>query len=100
MGKVIFSIQYDVFPAKRNDYLNLIRELKTLISAEGLESYSVYEKKNKANSFEEVYIFSSEESYESFDDIQNERIDILMSKLSDLITENSQKYTTLHEVVV
>lgn len=100
MGKVIFSIQYDVFPAKRNDYLNIVRELKTLVASEGLESYSVFEKKNKANSFEEVYIFSSEDAYEAFDDNQNERIDILMSKLSDLITENSQKYTTLYEVVV
>lgn len=100
MGKVIFSIQYDVFPAKRDDYLGIVRELKSLITSEGLESYSVYEKKNKANSFEEVYIFSTPEAYEAFDDDQNERIDILMSKLSDLITENSQKYTTLYEVVV
>ncbi|MEI7812528.1 MAG: hypothetical protein WCJ01_08895 [Ignavibacteria bacterium] len=100
MGKVIFSIQYDVIPSKREDYLNIARELKALVTSEGLESYSVFEKKNKANSFEEVYIFANNASYEAFDDNENERIDLLMSKLSDLITENSTKYTTLHEVVV
>ncbi|MGE5432826.1 MAG: antibiotic biosynthesis monooxygenase [Syntrophomonadaceae bacterium] len=99
MAKVIFSIQYEVIPTKRDEYLNIMRELKTLVSSNGLLSYSVYEKKNKANSFEEVYTFESDEAYEAFDDNQNERIDILMSKLSDLIKDNSTKYTTMYEVL-
>ncbi|HEX2983146.1 MAG TPA: hypothetical protein VHO28_06345 [Ignavibacteriales bacterium] len=99
MAKVIFSIQYDIYPSKRNDYIGIVKELKNLVSAEGLESYSVYEKKNKENSFEEVYIFASEEAYEKFEDIQNERIDILMTKLSDLIKDNSTKYTRMSEVI-
>lgn len=99
MAKVIFSIQYEVVPTKRDEYFNIMRELKTLVSSNGLLSYSVYEKKNKQNSFEEVYTFESDEAYEAFDDNQNERIDILMSKLSDLIKENSTKYTTMYEVM-
>jgi quinol monooxygenase YgiN len=99
MAKVIFSIQYDIIPSNREDYLTVVRELKTLIKANGLLSYSVFEKKNKQNSFEEVYIFESDQAYEEFDDIQDERIDILMSKLSDLIKDNSTKYTTLNEVL-
>ncbi|MCU7503212.1 MAG: hypothetical protein HF314_09070 [Ignavibacteria bacterium] len=99
MAKVIFSIQYEVIPAKRDEYLNIMRELKTLVSSNGLLSYSVYEKKNKTNSFEELYTFENDEAYEAFDDNQNERIDILMSKLSDLIKENSTKYTTMYEVL-
>lgn len=98
MAKVIFSIQYDIIPSKRDDYLNIMRELKSLVKADGLESYTLYEKKNK-NSFEEVYVFSSNDAFEAFDDNQNERIDILMSKLSDLIEDNSTKYTTMHEVI-
>lgn len=98
MSKVIFSIRYNIFPEKRNEYLDIIRELKTLVKADGLESYSVYEQKNKPNNFEEVYIFQSEEAFENFDDNQDERIDILMTKLSDLIKEQSTQYTTLIEV--
>jgi len=99
MGKVIFSIQYEILPNNREDYFTVVRELKTLIKANGLLSYSVFEKKNKQNSFEEVYIFESDQAYEEFDDIQDERIDILMSKLSDMIKDNSTKYTTLHEIL-
>lgn len=98
MGKVIFSIKYEIIPDRREDYLDVIRELKTLVSAEGLEDYSAYEQKNKKNNFEEVYIFESEQAYEDFDDNQDERVDILMTKLSDMIKQQSTNYSTLFEV--
>lgn len=98
MGKVIFSIKYEIIPDKREEYLDVMRELKTLVNAEGLENYSAYEQKNKKNSFEEVYIFESNEAYENFDDNQDERVDILMTKLSDMIKQQSTNYSTLFEV--
>ena len=98
MSKVIFSIRYNVFPEKREEYLDVVRELKNLVRADGLENYSVFEQKNKPNSFEEIYIFKSKESYENFEDNTDERIDILMTKLSDMIKEQSTQYTTLFEV--
>ncbi len=98
MAKVIFSIRYNIIPQKREEYLGVVKELKSIIKAEGLESYSVYEQKNKANSFEEVYVFSNQEAYENFDDNADERIDILMTKLSDMIKEQSTQYSTLIEV--
>ena len=98
MSKVIFSIRYNVYPERRQEYLDVVRELKNIVKADGLESYSVFEQKNKANNFEEIYIFSSLDAFESFDDNQDERIDILMTKLSDMIKEQSTQYTTLVEV--
>jgi len=98
MNKVIFSIRYNVFPERRQEYLDVVRELKNIVKADGLESYSVYEQKNKPNNFEEVYIFQSHEAFENFDDNQDERIDLLMTKLSDMIKEQSTQYTTLYEV--
>lgn len=98
MSKVIFSIRYNIFPERRQEYLDVVRELKNIVKAEGLESYSVYEQKNKSNSFEEIYIFQSPEAFESFDDNQDERIDLLMTKLSDMIKEQSTQYTTMVEV--
>ncbi len=98
MGKVIFTIKYNILPEKRKDYLDVVRELKSIVKAEGLESYSVFEQKNKANSFEEIYVFASKEAYENFDDNQDERVDLLMTKLSDMIKEQSTQYTTLVEV--
>ena len=98
MSKVIFSIRYHVFPERRQEYLDVVRELKNLVKAEGLDGYSVYEQKNKPNNFEEIYVFNSEEAFENFDDNQDERIDLLMTKLSDMIKEQSTQYTTLLEV--
>ena len=98
MGKVVFSISYDIIPEKRNEYLDVVRELKSIIKAEGLESYSVYEKKSKENSFNEIYIYESDEAWENSDEIHNERVDILMTKLSDLVKEKSTQYSTLFEV--
>ncbi|MCL4548499.1 MAG: hypothetical protein M1495_08025, partial [Bacteroidetes bacterium] len=98
MSKVIFSIRYNIIPERRAEYLDVVRELKNIVKADGLESYSVYEQKNKANNFEEIYMFKNKESYENFEDSTDERIDILMTKLSDMIKEQTTQYTTLFEV--
>lgn len=98
MAKVIFSVQYEIIPAKREDYLGVIRELKNLLKAEGLESYNVYEVKNKANHFQELFTFSSLEAYELFEDDQNERINILINKLNDFTQGRTSKYTLFNEL--
>lgn len=98
MSKVIFSIQYELSATRRDDYFNTIRELKNLLQAEGLENYSVFEIKGKPNHFQEQYTFSSDEAFEEFDDNNDERINILINKISDLTMEHSTKYTTLKEL--
>ena len=95
MSKVLFSIQYEIVPEKRDDYLKVVKELKILLKAEGLESYFVYEVKGKPSSFQEMYTFSSMEAYEAFDDQNDERINILIDKISGMSVDKSTKYTTL-----
>ncbi|MCK9210640.1 MAG: antibiotic biosynthesis monooxygenase [Ignavibacteriaceae bacterium] len=99
MAKVIFSIQYEVQNDKRDDFINSLKELKSLLKADGLESYSLFEGKTK-NHFQEVYQFSSKEAFDNFDDSENERIDILISKIEDLKEPNSTKYYTFYEVLL
>jgi uncharacterized protein YjgD (DUF1641 family) len=98
MAKVIFSIQYEINPVKKEEYLDIIRELKNLLKTDGLEKYGVFEIKGKANNFQEIYEFVSKEAFEAFDDDQNERLNILINKLSDLTVDNSTKYSTLYEL--
>ena len=98
MSKIIFTIQYELKPEKKEDYLVVIKELKNLLKAEGLESYSVYEVKGKPNHFQEIYSFTTQEAFDAFDDNQNERINILIGKLNELTVENTTKYSTLNEV--
>lgn len=98
MSRVIFSIKYDIIPEKRNEYLDIVKELKNVVKGEGLEEYSIFEQKGKENSFEEIYTYKSKEAWEEADEIENERVDILMSKLSDLIKDKTTHYSTLFEV--
>jgi quinol monooxygenase YgiN len=98
MGKVLFTIQYEILPDKREGYLDVVRELKSLVKTEGLSSYAVFESKGKPNVFTEAYVFESKQAFEEFDDDQDERVDILMNKLSDMIKEHTTQYSTLFEV--
>ena len=47
MSKVVFAIKYEIIEEKLIEYLDVIRELKNIVKAEGLESYSVFEVKGK-----------------------------------------------------
>ena len=95
MSKVLFSIQYEIVPEKRDEYLKVVKELKNLLKAEGLESYFVYEVKGKAISFQELYTFTTMEAYEAFDDMNDERINILVDKIGGMSVDKSTKYNTL-----
>lgn len=98
MTKVLFSISYEIIPEKRAEYLDVVRELKNIIKGEGLESYSVFEQKGKENNFTEIYLYESKDAWEEADEASNERVDILMTKLSDMIKEKTTNYTTLFEI--
>jgi quinol monooxygenase YgiN len=99
MSKVLFTLNYEIDNNKREEYLKTIAELKNLIKAEGLESYSVYEVKGKPNRFQEQYVFSSHEAFEAFDDDTDERINILITKISGMTVDHSTRYTTLVELI-
>jgi len=98
MSKVLFNIQYEIKPDKRDDFLRVIKELKNLLKAEGLESYTVYEVKGKPNHFEELYTFSSIETYEAFDDLNDERVNILIDKINGFASDKSTRYATLVQI--
>jgi len=98
MSKVLFTINYEIQSDKMDEYLKTIKELKSLIKAEGLESYTVYEVKGKSNRFEEQYVFQSTEAFENFEDAADERINILTNKISGMTVEHTTKYITLTEL--
>lgn len=99
MSKVLFTIQYEIVPDKRDEYLKVIKELKNLLKAEGLESYEVYEVKSKSIGFQELYTFNNMEAYEAFDDLNDERINILVDKISGMSIDKTTKYNTLVQLV-
>jgi len=99
MSKVIFTIQYELKEDKKEEFFSVVNELKNLLNADGLEDYSVFRVKGKQNQYQEQYTFESEDAFDSFDDDNDERINILVNKLNDLTTEHSTRYLTLNKII-
>ncbi|HLX13472.1 MAG TPA: hypothetical protein VKS81_11725 [Bacteroidota bacterium] len=98
MGKIVFTISYEVKPEKRADYLSLAKDMQSHLSGQKGKNYAIYEDKNKKNSFSEIYTCSSMEEYDSLEDEQDELTTQLIGKLEDLIVGGKMKYSTLFEV--
>jgi hypothetical protein len=96
MAKVLLQISYDIDPAKREEYLTLVKEMKAHFRQVRKKNYAVYEKKN--NSFVEQFTCSSMEEYDALEDDIDERSEELVNKLEGILKEGKAKYTTLIEI--
>ena len=98
MGKVVFTIRYEIHKEMLDEYFKVVRELKTLLKGKGIEDYSVFNVKGKENEFVEIYIYENRQAWEEFDETTDERVDILMNKLADMIIDKTTRYSTLFEL--
>ncbi len=98
MGKVIFTISYDIHPDKREEYLSLCREMKNHFASSNGKEYAIYEQKGKRNSFSEVFVFPSMQDYDLLED-QDETLTALVGRLEALLADGKMKYTTLVELI-
>jgi quinol monooxygenase YgiN len=97
MGKVMFTISYDINPEKRDEFLALTVRMKQHLAQKNGKSYSIYEHKGKKNSFSEVFIFSSMEEYDQLED-QDEQMGQFVQELEQLMVNGKMKYSTLIEL--
>ena len=97
MGKVIFTISYEIVPDKRDEYLALTQEMKNHLVEKNGKNYSVYEQKGKKNSFSEVFVCNSREEYDQLED-QDDQMSQFIDRLESLLPDGKMKYTTLLEV--
>jgi hypothetical protein len=99
MSKIIFEINYNVLPEKREEYLISIEELKTRIRENTSSEYFVLENRKLLNNFSELYIFDSEEDFDNMEDNQDEATSELIEKIFDeFIVNKKVNYTTKEEV--
>ena len=97
MGKVIFTISYEVKPERREEYLALSQEMKSYIAGNTGRNYTIYEQKGKKNHFSEVFLFNSLEEYDQLED-EDEQISALVGRLESLLANGKMKYSTLLEL--
>lgn len=99
MKKIIFQINYDVIPEKRDGYLSSIKELKEHLITTMNNNYMVVEDKSKYNNFTEVYICNSEEEFENLEENTDDFTYELTNKLySEYIVDKKARYSTFYEV--
>ncbi|KXK54961.1 MAG: hypothetical protein UZ05_CHB002000760 [Chlorobi bacterium OLB5] len=99
MNRILFQINYDVFPDKREEYIQTIKELESYMRSHTDHNYMVVEDKNKTNSFTEVYILKDEAEFDGMEDEMDDTIYSLTTKiLSQYVVDGKTRYSTFYEV--
>jgi hypothetical protein len=98
MAKVLFTISYEIQPEKRDEYLALAQQMKQHFSGTKGKEYSIYEQKNKKNSFSEVFICKSIEEFDTLEDDQDDTTQNFINQLDDYLVNGKMKYSTLIEI--
>jgi quinol monooxygenase YgiN len=99
MPRILFQINYDIHPEKREEYLTTIKELENHIKENTHHNYMVVEDKNKPNSFTEVYICKNEEEFDGLEDEMDDTVYGLTTKIaSEFVEGGKSRYSTFYEV--
>lgn len=99
MPKVFQIFDYEIKPNSEKSYLNVTNKLKkSYEKIKGLELFTITKSKTNPNQFQEVYIFSDQDSYENYEEYLDEKDEEIISQIQDLIVDNSTKYYTYFEV--
>jgi L-rhamnose mutarotase len=99
MPKIIFEINYNIHPEKRNDYLQTMGELRKNITETTKSNYSVFENKKSRNNFSEIYICENEEEFDELEDNQSEvSVELTQKLFDDFIVDRKVTYTTKYEI--
>ncbi len=95
MSKVLLEINYEVQPAKREEYLKLVNELKTGYENSKIANLEVFEVQGAPNNFMEIYTYSSEEAFQNADD---SAFDDTVVKINDCLVPDKLRSYTLHQI--
>lgn len=96
MANVLLQISYDIDPAKREQYLALVKEMTTHFRQVRKKNYSVYEAKK--NSFVEQFACGSMEEYDALEDDLDETSEELVNRLEGILKGAKAKYTKMIEI--
>ena len=99
MSRILFHINYDVHPDKRDEYLATANELAAYMKSHTKHNYMIVEDKNKKNSFTEVYILNDEAEFDGLEDEMDDTIYGLTTKIvSQFVVDGKTRYSTYYEV--
>jgi hypothetical protein len=84
---VILAITYSIRDGRRNDFFDLMKELKPLLASIGGTDCTVYEDRSRPNYFMEVFRFKDEPEFTAFDDKfhKDRKIAAIYALLDDIV---------------
>lgn len=98
MGKVVLLVNVELAADAREEYLAATGELKSRLQQMDGVDYCVYESGGKGpHTFTEMFTFDSADTYEAFDDNDDDTTKDLFARITDLASR-PPRYTTLYEV--
>jgi len=95
MSKVLLEINYEVQTAKREEYLNLINDLKSGYETSKIAKLEIFEVQGSPNNFWEIYTYDNEESFQNADD---SAFDETVEKINDCLVPDKLRSYTLHQI--
>lgn len=99
MNRILFQINYDVYPEKRDEYISTMKELENYLKDKTDHNYLVVEDKSRKNNFTEIYICRDEDEFEGLEDEMDDTIYGLTTRiLKDYVVDGKTKYSTLFEL--
>lgn len=97
MSRIIFSVSYKIPEQRRQEYLELIGQLKQQYQKENV-SMIIMEYKNQRNHFQELTIFPTEEDYDRSDEkAERTAVGQLVDKIYEFASD--QSYTVATELL-
>ncbi len=84
---VLLAITYSIRDGRRNEFFDLLRELKPLLGSIGGTDCTVYEDRSRPNYFMEVFRFKDEAEFTAFDDKfhKDRKIAAIYALLDDIV---------------
>ena len=84
---VVLAITYSIRDGRRNEFFELIKELKPLLNSIGGMDCTVYEDRSRPNYFMEVFRFKDEAEFTAFDDKfhKDRKIAAIYALLDDIV---------------
>ena len=84
---IVLAITYSIREGRRNEFFELIKELKPLLASIGGTDCTVYEDRTRPNYFMEVFRFKDEPEFTAFDDKfhKDRKIAAIYALLDDIV---------------
>ena len=84
---VLLSITYSIREGRRDEFFDLMRELKPLLASIGGDDCTIYEDRSRPSYFMEVFRFKDEAEFTAFDDKfhKDRKIAAVYALLDDIV---------------